>query len=75
MISPVAGEMIASRSAFVILGGRKPALDDLNSKIDEGSGVIVVLLIPTPCPMVVFIDIKLMTIKIAPVKKKILFIE
>jgi hypothetical protein len=45
--SPVAGVVIASLCAVVILGGRKPADVDLNSKIEEASGVIEVVLIPT----------------------------
>ena len=43
----MAADVIASRCAVVILGGRNPADVDLNSKIEEASGVMEVLLIPT----------------------------
>ena len=71
IIRPVAGELIASRSVVVILGGRKPALDDLSSKMDDGSGVIEVLLIPT-CAATGFMQIKLMAIESASFHLQIL---
>ena len=55
---------MASRSVRDILGGRKPAVDDLNSKIDEGSGVMEVELIPT-CAATEFKQIKLTAIRVA----------
>jgi hypothetical protein len=39
--SPAAGELIALRCAFVILGGRKPRETELMSSLAEGSGVVV----------------------------------
>ena len=47
MTSPVAGELMASRSVVVILGGRNPRVVDLNSNIEVELGVIEVVLIPT----------------------------
>ena len=46
-MSPVAGDVIASRCVVVILGKRNPNVVDLSSKIDDASGVIEELLIPT----------------------------
>ena len=47
MNKPVAGEDITFRCAVVILGGRKPPEDDRNSRMEDASGVMEVLLIPT----------------------------
>ena len=41
MVSPVAGETIASRCAVVIRGGKKPLVIELASNTAEASGVAV----------------------------------
>ena len=47
MVRPVAGSM-ASRSAVVSLGIKTPLLGEETSRIAEGCGLALVLLMPTP---------------------------
>ena len=57
----MAGELIASRSVVVILGGRKPSVVERNSNIEDELGVMDVVLIPT-CANKLLKEIKLKAI-------------
>lgn len=49
MVNPVAGDAIAPRCAVVIRTGKKPCVVERNSKMEEASGVMELLLMPMPC--------------------------